>query len=192
MGRGSAISHSTTPPPNGARTATDSRARERDPWTPSSSRDLIAALALIAVLMAILIVYTHDVPQAPRKPSWDPVPWARTTAPVAPADWSAVPLTPGLAELGPNLAKPLGARLERSRAALSRCLAEADGPGDAAEVVLRLAPRSTALHVEGIEGSDADTPQALLECARHVLEGDAIPAQGVVPGRRYRVRVALR
>lgn len=170
-----------------------------DPWTPPSGPDLLAGIAVVGVLVAILVVFTHDVPWAPRPAAADPVPWApavRTPA-SAPPDWADVPITGDLADLGPALAKAVGAKLTVARGKIARCTADADTDGDGsagagdAEVVLRLAPRSTALHVEAIEVSPPETPAALAECARRVLDGDAIPAPGVVPGRRYRVRVGL-
>lgn len=203
MGRTSAITGSDTPPPGGqGRTAGPGQEPPqdpaRDPWAPSSSRDLLAAIAVIAVLLAILVVYTHDVPSAPRAAAADPVPWAKVSSTrEAPVDWDAVPVTQDVAELGPALANAIGAKLAVARGKIARCVVEADGlaVGDAgadAEVVLRLAPRSAALHVEALEVADAPARPALVECARRVLDGDVIPAPAVVPGRRYRVRVAVR
>lgn len=197
MGRGSVITRTFTPPPSGRPGPPDARDRElRDPWTPSSGRDLLAGVAVISVLVAILVVYTHDVPRAPRASAAEPLPWARVSAPKAPADWSAVPVTQTLSDLPPALGKAVGAKTARDRARIDRCLAESDESARAAaagaQVVLRLAPRSSALHVEGVEASGPDTPAAIVECARRALDGDPIPASAVVPGRRYRVRVTLR
>ncbi len=200
MGRVSAITGSDTPPP-GREGRVEDPAREgapeavHDPWTPSSSRDLLAGVAVIAVLLAILVVYTHDVPSAPRPASADPVPWAQVARPShAPVDWAAVPVTQDVADLGPALANAIGAKLAVARMKIARCVVDADGRsagGNDAEVVLRLAPRSTALHVEAIEVLEPARPE-LVDCARRVLDGDVIPAPAVVPGRRYRVHVALR
>ena len=200
MGRVSVIG-GLEPPPPGTPERTDGPDHEppreplRDPWTPPSGPDLLAGVAVVAVLVAILVVFTHDVPWAPRPAAADPAPWTPPVRTQAPPAWPDVPVSGNLADLGPALAKAVGTKLAVARSKIARCVADAgadaSAAGPEAEVVLRLAPRSAALHVEAVEVSDAGTPSELLECARRVLDGDAIPAPGVVPGRRYRVRVGL-
>lgn len=149
---------------------------------------------MIAVLFAVLVVYTQDVPAGPRAMAAAPVPWAQPLPIAAPTDWSAIPLTTSAADLGPGLHRAIGARIERSRGAIERCVFQAGGvPGAGpGEIVLRLAPRSSALNVEGVEPSGPGSPSPeLFDCARRVIDGDTIPAQSVVPGRRYRVLVQL-
>jgi hypothetical protein len=193
-----AVDHAPSP-------AVDAPARDiplRIAWSPPRGRDLLAGVAVLAVLVSILVVFTADVPAAPRTGGAEPFARAATApAATAPAAWDDVPVALVPAALGPALAAPVGDGLADARGRVARCVAlerrragrsAAEPAGEPARLVLRLAPRSGAVEVEGIEVRSPGSSPERLACARRHLDGDAMPAESAVPGRRHRLAVELR
>jgi hypothetical protein len=105
-------------------------------------------------------------------------------------------------ELGPALSQPVADGLAAARARIGRCVAverrrapdtaeERGADVGPAELVLRLAPRSGAVHVVGVELRSPGASPVLADCARRHLDGDAFPAAAAIPGRRHRLLVTL-
>jgi hypothetical protein len=178
------------------------------PWTLPRGRSLLAGVANLAVLVAILVVFTQDVPQ--RTPSGTAEPFGLQGATPQAGDatsmrpWTEVPLAETPSELGPGLARPVEEELAAVRERIARCVevdrrrGERSGASSGAppsqgpaRLVLRLAPRSGAIHVQGLEITSPGASPAVLACARRLLDGDAIAAAAAVPGRRYRLALAL-
>jgi hypothetical protein len=176
--------------------------RDRIGRRPPSGRDLLAGVAVLAVLYAILIVFTSDA--APPHPGGAPQALPRPGAPEArpPVAWSDVPVATRVTELGPALARPVADGLADLRPKLARCVAvdhqrrelaptPVAAPPAPAELVLSLAARAGAVHVEAIEVRSPGASPGLVDCAQRLLAGAAFPAPGAVPGRRYRLAHTL-
>jgi hypothetical protein len=214
--RREAAIHWTLPSRGEARDARDAVAppalpaeRLREPWTPPRGRTLLAGVANLAVLVAILVVIGQEAPgTAPpgrAEPLVRPGGAARTVpAPPAPP-WAEVAVAASPADLGPALGPAVAEELALVRDRISRCVAldrrraaarSAARPSGAtargpAELVLRLAPRAGAVHVEGLEVRSPGASPEVLDCARRLLDGDVIPFAGAVPGRRQRLALSL-
>lgn len=173
-------------------------------WSPPRGRDLLAGVAVLSVLFAILVVFSSDRgADEPRPGSAQPLARAVPAAATAPAvpDWSAVPVALRAEELG-SLSRPVVLGLAAARKRIDRCVAverrRASPPADVAsgagpaELVLSLAARSAAVHVDGVEVRSPGASAELADCARRHLDGDAFPAAEAVPGRRHRLLVTLR
>jgi hypothetical protein len=176
--------------------------RDHISWRPPNGRDLLAGVAVLAVLYAILVVFTSDAAPARREGSAEALPRPRTASPdvrSSPPPWSEVPIATRVTELGPALARPVTEGLSASRAKLARCAAldprrrdQGDYDPEATplappEIILSLAARAGAIHVEAVEVRSAGETPELVDCARRLLAGAAYPAPEAVPGRRYRL-----
>jgi hypothetical protein len=174
----------------------------RPPWSAPNGRDLLAGIAVLSVLVAVLVVMARDGGR--RVPASEAEPLRRAGAAAASAaavpEWSDVPIAATAAELGPSLSRAVADGLAEARTRIGRCVAlerrrapstaRPDGAGPL-ELVLRLSPRSGGVHVVGIEATDTAGAAMLAQCAHRHLDGDVFPAEGVVPGRRHRLLVAL-
>jgi hypothetical protein len=116
--------------------------------------------------------------------------------------WSDVPVATRVTELGPALARPVADGLADVRPKLARCVAvdrrrrevpaaPADAAPGPAELVLSLAAHAGAVQVEAVEVRSPGAFPGLVDCARRLLAGEAFPAPSAVPGRRYRLALAL-
>jgi hypothetical protein len=175
----------------------------RTRWRPPNGRDLLAGVAVLAVLYAVLIVFTSDAAPPPRGGDAEALP--RPVAPdprPAPVDWSDVPVATRVTELGPALARPVADGLASVREKLARCVAldrrrrqAAPAPevttSASAELVLSLVAHAGAVQVEAVEVRSPGASPGLVGCARRLLAGEAFPAPGAVPGRRYRLAHVL-
>lgn len=177
----------------------------RPPWSAPNGRDLLAGISILFVLAAVLVVLDRHGPEPARRRPGAPEPLraARAANVEDPAaEWAEVPLATSVVELGPGLAQPVADGLAEARARIARCVAveRRRDPAAAAlapdsrpaELVLRLTPRSGAVHVVGVEPVESGAPAVLEDCARRQLDGDAFPASAAVPGRRYRLLVGVR
>jgi hypothetical protein len=153
------------------------------------------------VLVAVMVVAARDGETEPTSGSAQPLPRAgsESAAAVVLPEWTDVPVATSASELGPALSRAATDGLAAARARIARCVAverrRATAPEPAAaaqaELVLRLAPRSGAVHVVGVEPGAPGAPELLADCARRQLDGDTFPAPDAVPGRRHRLRVTL-
>lgn len=188
-------------PDTGAPAARGARPRLR--WGPPSGRELLAGVTVVAVLYAILVVFTSDVAEPARAGSAEPL--ARTAA--APQGrpavaWTDVPIAARPDDLGPALASPVTEALAAARPKLDSCVSlRLRGGASAAaaaasrappEVVLSLATRGGAVHVDAVDVRTPGAAPELADCARRILDGAAYPAPAAPPGRRHRLAVALR
>jgi hypothetical protein len=177
--------------------------RDRLIRRPPNGRDLLAGVAVLAVLYAVLVVFTSDA--APSRQDGDPQALPRSGASdarPAPIPWPEVPVATRVTELGPSVARPVADGLSDARDKLARCVAvdrrrrEADpapaaAPSAPAEIVLSLAAHAGAVQVEAVEVRNPGPSPELVACARRLLGGAAFPAPGAVPGRRYRLAHVL-
>jgi hypothetical protein len=174
----------------------------RPPWSAPRGRDLLAGVAVLFVLVAILVVFERDADPPSRSAQALARASVAATATAPVPDWTDVPLATSLDALGPSLSASVAGGLAEARARIARCVAverrvrpspapdPAGGRGPA-ELVLRLSPRSGAVHVVGVELRSAGGSAVLADCARRHLDGDTFPAEEAVPGRRHRLLVAL-
>ncbi len=212
MGRDAVISDTMaqTPSPGGAGeergapAGAPPGAASRLRWEAApNGRDLLAGITVLAVLVAILVVFTSDAAPHSREGSAEPLlRRAAATEPAArPAPaWSQVPVAAAAVDLGPGVAEPVGVGLAAARDKLARCAAldrrrrdraAAPAPSPPAEIVLDLAARAGAVHVVGVEVTSPGGSPELVDCARRLLTGDAFAAPQSVPGRRYRLAHVL-
>lgn len=116
-------------------------------------------------------------------------------------EWEDLPVALSVVELGPELAQPVADGIAAARGRITRCVAverrkrpaAAEEPGSGrgpVELVLRLAPRSGAVHVVGVELNTVGASPDLADCARRHLDGDAFPIAVPAPGR-HRLLVTL-
>jgi hypothetical protein len=175
----------------------------RPPWSAPKGRDLLAGVAVLFVLLAVLVVMNRDGGTIEPPPgSALALPRAASAAATSAAlpEWTDVPVATSVVELGPNLSQAVADGLVAARARIERCVvverrrapaaAREDGAGPI-ELVLRLAPRSGAVHVVGVEPQSTDGSAVLADCARRHLDGDAFPAPAAAAGRRHRLLVTL-
>jgi hypothetical protein len=154
------------------------------------------------VLVAVLVVMNRDggrnpQPSAPVQPFALAASGVPRSAPLP--EWTDLPVSTSVVELGPTLSRAVTDGLAAARARIDRCVtverrraaaAPLEGAG-ATELVLRLASRSGAVHVVGVETRATGGSPTLADCARRHLDGDTFPAPGGVPGRRHRLLVTL-
>lgn len=165
---------------------------------------------MLSVLVAILVVFSRNDPptrygSALAFARGGVAAAATSTAP----DWTEVPVAASVDELGPALSQPVADGLAAARARIARCVGierrrralatradeapaatpeTGEGP---AELVLRLAARSGAVHVVGVEVRAVGAAPEVADCARRHLDDDTFPAEGTVPGRRQRLLVSV-
>ena len=176
----------------------------RDPWSPPSGRELLAGIAVLAVLVAALVVFRSDFPPASRDGGAAPFALraaAASAAPPPPVPWSEVPLARTVSELPRDLVGPVYEGIAEARDRIARCVAlerrrapssaPATGRDGGADVVARPAARAGAVQVEGIEVTSAGGAPDMIACARRLLDGATFPASAVVPGWRQRLAVPL-
>jgi hypothetical protein len=173
-----------------------------DAWSAPRGRDLLAGVAVLAVLVAILVVFRSDVPPAPR--NGGPEPLSRGAAAPAtplPMPWSEVPVVRSVSDLPRELVVPVAEGLAQARSRLERCVALEHRRARAAppparhaapaEVVLRLAARAGAVQVDGLEVTAPGNAPEVVACARRLLDGDTLAAGAGVPGWRQRLALSL-
>lgn len=146
-----------------------------------------------------------QVPAAPREPLPEITPQRIRVQPSAAStvDWARVPVASKPSELGRELARPAFDALAAARAQMDGCFADeharmerlpagGEGHEGPAVLVLRIESRDGALDVAGSElESRGDSSEALVSCARAVLQGWPIAAPAAAPGRRYRLKWVL-
>lgn len=175
----------------------------RPPWSAPRGRDLLGGVAVLFVLIALLVVVNRDGTRGASSGAAQPFPRAIVAASTLAnvSQWTDVPVARSVVELGPALAEPVASGIGAARTRIERCVAmeRRRGPAGAeerhetgpTELVLRLSPRSGAVHVVGVEQRALGRSPVLADCARRHLDGDSFPSSDAVPGRRYRLLVTL-
>jgi hypothetical protein len=177
------------------------RATARDPWSAPRGRDLLAGVAVLAVLVATLVAFRSDFPPARRSGAPESLAFKTSDPAPPPAPWSEVPILRSVSELPPDLVGPVAEGLAQARSRIDRCVAlerrrgarpAPRGPASPAELELRLAAHAGGLQVEGLEVTAPGDAPEVVSCARRMLDGEILTASAAIPGWRQRLAVTLR
>ena len=172
---------------------------------PDAARPAAGAAPAAAPAPPAAVAPATPAPAAPPDPLPEITPPRIRVQPSAAStvDWPRVPIAGKPSDLGRDLARPAFDALDAARSQMDGCFADeharmerapagGEGHEGPAVLVLRLESRDGALDVVGSEvESRGDSSEALVSCARTVLQGWPIAAPAAAAGRRYRLKWVL-